>query len=165
MAETTRAVRFYPAIDTREQPRGGAEGMRLIFSITGRPGAVTWAIMTQWVLPESHAFNEVFSAVFDRFLMERPMLRGIKEGDMTHTLCRPMALGLDIHRVPQQPGEDDGECSLLPGGRCVAEVGSLLHGDSIFRVFLQQGDAAVWRELEARYHDAFEAKVEADKEP
>jgi hypothetical protein len=151
MSELTSEVRFYPAIDTRGQPGGGSlECMRLIFALKGAAGAITWSVLTRWVPPESHELDEL--------LLNLPLTRGIKEHDVTHALCRPLPVSVDIHR-PAREGEEPGVCHvchLVAGGKCVVDCGSLAHGIAVWRVFLQQGDAAVWRELEARYHQALE---------
>lgn len=125
-----RRVEFSAAWDRRDpDPKkdNGVHGVEIRFLLIGAAGAVQFLLFTGWYLPESETCV----------------------GAVAH---RPMPANLGYHSpVPRYEGQTpmDGPCAVL-GGTCYYD-GSSLAADGIFKVLLHEGDAGVWRELEAFY--------------
>jgi hypothetical protein len=135
-----REVVFTPAFDRRDpnpHKNYGIHGAEIRFYLIGAQGATQFVIYTNWQLPE-----------VTKELDARPV-----STPFPHLLCRPMAADLGYHRLtPAYEGQDalTDDCELLGGRTCYYD-GSGLQAQDVFETILREGDAVVWRELEACY--------------
>jgi hypothetical protein len=60
---------------------------------------------------------------------------------------------------PQYPHQDAFPCTYRPSGQCYYD-GSALAGDDMLRVFLTEGEDAMWAALQRRYIEWFETESE-----
>jgi hypothetical protein len=133
-------ILFEPAFDRRHPDPSrnyGIHGVEMRFALKGPEGASVFTIYTNWQLPE-----------VTKELDARPV-----STPFPHLLCRPMAADLGYHRLtPAYEGQDalTDDCEFLGGRTCYYD-GSGLQAQDVFETMLREGDAAVWRELEAFY--------------
>lgn len=149
-----RRVTFSPSFDRRDpnpSKNYGIGAIRIWFYLIGPKGAVQWQIGTTWYVPSA---QEHLRAV------RGPMLN-TREESLGGTVYQPQAWDLGYHaREPQYEGQApiSHECEVI-GGTCYYD-GSSLNAERLIVPFLEGGDEAVWRELEAYYHSVFDT-VEA----
>lgn len=125
-----RRVDFRPAWDRRaEDPAKnyGVHGVEIHFSIVGPLGAVTWYLMTPWVLPATRAWWKTLQVP---------------------TRSEPIAGPLSWHER-RETGETGEECHLV--GRCKAEQIGLFNTDPLYESLVAEGIDAVWQKLETVY--------------
>lgn len=109
----------------------GVHGVDLHFALIGPLGAVSWRLMTPWVLPQVAEWWATLPAP---------------------VLYTPTADGVYWHR--QVDGLETAgaqPCNFF--GACVAEqIGSISRED-VLEALIAQGDAGVWAVLERTYHE------------
>lgn len=143
-----RLIQFQPAWDKRSKQPGekdyGIHGVNLRMVLKGPLGAVQFVLFTNWHLP--HVQAELQQRPYDAIA-----------GD-PHWMERPIPADLGYHSpVPRYDGQDiiDNACECLDGRPCYYD-GSGLNAERIYDVLRTEGDAGVWRELEAYYRQVFE---------
>ena len=130
-----RIMRFRPAFDKRSsnpKKNYGIHGAELAFYLKGEEGAIQFVIYTNWHLP--HVQKELDNKLHD------------------HILCHPMPADLGYHsKIPRYDGQKalTEDCEWT-GGKCYYD-GSGLNADRIYKILVEQGDEAVWKELEKEY--------------
>lgn len=141
--ELERIVTMRPAFHrVHEDPKKnyGVGSVSLRMVLKGPLGAVQFLLLTNWYLPQTHAWWGS---------------RGIKPG----LECVPADKGYHW-TTPQYEGQEPMDCDLLPGGKCYYD-GSGLNADELYQVLLKEGSDGVWRELEEFYHDMAARKADA----
>ena len=135
MTEFERIVLFRHAYDKRDPDpmrNYGIGSVRLLMVLKGPAGAVSFAVLTDWYLPEVAA-----------------ELTGKGHGDF-----EAHGAGLDYHSlVPTREGQNPGKpCCWLDDrpGYC---DGSVTASDQILERLIREGSDAVWEELERFYGD------------
>lgn len=130
----------------------GVHGNELLFDLVDSKGAVTWRLMTGWMVQSAR-----------QFLAElKPNLPPDHTLDREH---KPATAGLSTHSpVPLYEGDQSGQCDLLPGGICYGDVGFLL-ADELLEGFLHGGDAWLWPHLEAYHGHVFQGGPMPDWTP
>lgn len=144
-----REVVFHPAYDKRNSDPNknyGIHGVNLTFYLHGPKGVIQFVIYTNWQLPH-------VQAEFDA----RPPHR-----EYPYLFHSPQPADIGYHSpVPMYEGQTPmkGECSIL-GGKCYYD-GSSLMAEDVFKVLVEGGDEALWKELERRYNEMLTERVEA----
>ena len=131
-----RLIEWTPAYDKR--PTYGIHGMNLRFILKGPEGATQFVIYTNWLLKQN---QEAIDGGVDR--------------DFPHLLCHPLPADVGYHSprplYPEQTVLSE-TCEYLDGKPCYYD-GSTLNAEALYWRFVEQGEAVVWKELEARYWD------------
>lgn len=134
MSALEHIVKFTPAYD--ERPKYGVHGVELRMIVKGPRGAVQFVLMTNWHLP--HVQHEYAQQYLGRYQLS------------------PTPADFGYHSpVPryQDQVETDG-CPWVASGTCYYD-GSGLRAGKVYERLLREGDAGVWAELEAEYHQLF----------
>lgn len=133
----TRKIEFSPAWDKRNpdpKKNYGVHGMEMKFILKGEKGAVQFVIYTNWHLP--HVSKEF-------------------EKDKNASLfLKPLPADVGYHSyVPQYEGQEkiSDNCPYLEGKPCYYD-GSGLKAMTLFDLFVELGEEAMWSELEEFYH-------------
>lgn len=138
-----RIVKFGPAWHrVHEDPKQnyGVHGVELRMLLRGPLGATQFLLYTGWFLPQT---------------LEWWKSRGIGHD------CRPTPADRGYHwSVPLYGDQTRRECDLLPGGYCYYD-GSSLNADDTYKELLEKGDAGVWADLEAYYHELSKERADA----
>ena len=135
-----RVLTFAPAFDKRHaEPNKnyGIHGVEMRFVVRGPHGATQFVLYTNWQLPAVRAEFE-------------------RRGCDFYCRNKPMPADLGYHsRTPRYEDQTSmGPCTELGGAPCYYD-GSSLNAERIFDVLCAEGDAGVWRELEAFYAELF----------
>ena len=136
-----REVRFYPAFDKRHsdpKKNSGIHGVNLTFYLHGSKGVIQFVIYTNWHLPHVQAELDARPPYSNNpYLYHSPI-----PADIGYHSPTPRYEG-------HTPMKDD--CSIL-GGKCYYD-GSTLMAEDVFKVLVEGGDEALWKELEERYRN------------
>ena len=144
-----REIRFRPAFDKRtNDPKTncGIHGADLAFYLHGQKGVIQFVVFTGWHLPHVQAELDA----------KRP------DGQFPYLFHKPQPADIGYHsRKPMYEGQKPMgyECEFL-GGECYYD-GSSLQAEEVFNILIKGGDAAVWNEMERRYHGMFTEEVTA----
>lgn len=139
MSTFERKVEFTAAYDKRNDPAGnfGIHGVEIYLHLIGKKGAVTFRIMTDWMLPHVDA-----------------ELRGKGSSSRTFgaSVCyhSPVPVN-DWHKENLE--ENKSKCDLLPEGACYGDC-SFLAGDTYFQALIASGNG-IWDKLEQYYKERF----------
>jgi hypothetical protein len=147
MTELRREVRFDPGYDHREDDKGkpsgqrrGQHGMQIRFLLHGDLGTVQFVLGTDWV--PTHVVDGPWGKKLDR------------SKDPAVVRCAglfPMPVDLGHHwRTPVYEGEYQRDHCEWIDGPCFYD-GSGLNADPVAVALFTEGDAGVWRHLEAYY--------------
>lgn len=110
----------------------GVHGVELRMVLRGPLGATQFLLFTQWMLPETYDWWAS---------------KGLQPD------CKPTPADRGYHwATPQYEGQTERQCDLLPSGKCYYD-GSGLNADDTFQALVAKGDAGVWADLEAYYHE------------
>ena len=132
MAEFKKEIILDPAWDRRHKDPNknyGIHGVNLTFYLTGEKGVVQLVVYTNWYLPHVQQF---------------PFLEPVP-ADVGYHSYTPMYEGQTILRD---------KCELLGGKPCYYD-GSSLQAEEVFKILLNGGSEAVWKELEQQYNELF----------
>mgnify|MGYP001563461607 CR=1 FL=1 len=137
-----RLVFVEPAYDKRDddpKKNYGIHGVSIRFVLKGAEGVVQFLIYTNWFLPHNQAEMD------NTYHYDHP-----------HLLCRPMGADKGYHSPkPMYDGQITmGPCEYLDGKPCYYD-GSGLNADALLRLMIREGGEAMWKDLEAFYHDEF----------
>ena len=145
MSEFEKIVTFRPAFDKRNtnpKKNYGIHGVELRMVLRGPLGATQFLLYTNWHLP--HVQSEQDKAL----LLKQP---GIDDVDLY--IRHPFPADRGHHwSVPIYNGQECRDCDLLPSGKCYYD-GSGLNAEQTYHALLEKGDAGVWADLEAYYHE------------
>lgn len=137
-----RIVTVTPAFDRRDpDPRKnyGIHGCTLRFVLKGAKGATQFVVYTNWQLP--HVDDE--------------RCAGIWTGSKLRWSFLPLGADVGYHSpTPQYEGHTALPCDILDSGQCYYD-GSSLAAEDLLKRMIAEGDAAIWSELEAVYHQRF----------
>ena len=138
-----RIVTVTPAFDQRDpDPRKnyGIHGCELRFVLKGAKGATQFVVYTNWQLP--HVNNEHCARAWT--------------GEKLRYTFLPIGADVGYHSpTPQYEGQTNlGPCNILDIKHCYYD-GSSLAAEDLLKRMIAEGDAAVWSELEATYHEHF----------
>lgn len=142
MKDFYKRVEFTPAWHrVHEDPSKnyGVSGVSIHFLLVGENGAISWEIMTGWVLPETREWWKS---------------RGIVPGEMT------TAGGVGFHYPPERDDLeylDVGSCSYL--GQCRCDVG-FLYGNTMMEKLIEGGEDALWAEMIVAYESMQQTEEE-----
>lgn len=132
-----RKVTFTPARNWRHADSSkdfGHIGMRIMFSVTGDMGAISWLVYPGWYVKST-----------------RDAWTSPKEDSF-----QPGAWYLSAHAYTSDvAGEEAEPCDLLLGGKCYCHS-SALDARGLVEPFLAGGDEWLWSFLEAYYRFWFE---------
>lgn len=133
-----RIVKFSKAFDKRSpvpSKNYGVGGVNCWMILKGDKGAVQFAFSTGIYLP--HVLDE---------------------WEAKHYSPKPMGFDVGYHSpTPMYEGQTEMDnCGLLPNGKCYYD-GSGLRGDEWFKIFMEEGDEAIWKLLEEDYKERFSA--------
>jgi len=134
-----RIVEVSPAFDRRDPDPSknyGIHGAEIKFILKGPAGAAQFVICTNWMLP--HVQKEI----------------GPRKGWTTYCAV-PMGADVGYHSpVPMYEDQEPiaEECPYLDGRPCYYD-GSGLRAEELLERMIEEGDSAVWRELERVYSD------------
>jgi hypothetical protein len=159
MTDFIKTVRFFPATDRRNDPKGnyGIHGVDLDFVLTGPAGGIEWIVYTNWQLP--HVQRET-----DQNILSRAKT-GLLDSVALDTHSRPSPSMLSAHsfapfdRRNKKPSRTD--CGIT-GGNCWTKPITYLT-KPIFESLLKEGDEGVWACLEHYYHEVFDKIVKRNK--
>ncbi len=112
--------------------------MEMYATLIGPAGAVSLTIVTGWSLPESH---------------ERMRDQGFERRDPDIWKGEGASIGYHS-RTKRFDFQDPDECDLLGGENCYWDV-SFLDAETVFAIFVREGEEGLWRELEQRYDQYF----------
>jgi len=135
MKDFYRRVEFTPAWDRRDPDPSkdyGVSGVSIHFSLVGENGAISWEIMTSWVLPST---EEMWKS----------------KGLGHFGLFKPTAGGVGFHYPPEREDLDYleiGPCNLL--GECRCDVG-FLYGNTMMQRLIEGGEDTLWAEMIQAY--------------
>ncbi len=136
-----RRVRFTSAknwVRPAASENYGHIGMKIIFSLIGAKGAVSWTVHPGWYVESSRKEWEG---------------RSYSAFDERHA---PDAWDLGYHAYePQYEGQSTCDCDLLLGGKCYPD-GTSLGAKELIESFLAGGDEWLWKHLELCYMSWFE---------
>ena len=173
---TQRILEFSPAFDKRHSdPKKdyGIHGVTMRFVVKGPLGAVQFVLYTNWQLPHVRAefdrrgcgkycFNKPTPADLG-YHSPKPRYDGQLPIGATRVRWKDndgSIPGFDAPKLPEsEPTGTFDPCPYLDGAPCYYD-GSGLNAERIFDVLCAEGDAGVWRELEAYYTETFEAVTE-----
>jgi hypothetical protein len=132
-----RRTTFEAAYDRRDpnpDKNYGIHGVDLRMELLGPAGATYFRLFTGWHwLPLSPALREEY----------------------------PMPGSVGYHSpMPQYEGHLEGDCGVLPGGRCYSGSCLSAAAERTFQRLLREGSSGVWAELEGYYHDLFGVRAE-----
>lgn len=168
MSELQHILEFTPAFDKRNADPNknyGIHGVELRFVVKGSLGAVQFVLYTNWQLP--HVAAEQEERGCGRYCLNKAM-----PADLGYHSPKPMyhshqpmgatkirwvdgEIGGQKLKVPEsEPTGTFTPCEFLDGKPCYYD-GSGLNAKRIFEVLTREGDAGVWRELEAYYVETF----------
>ena len=138
-----RTIEFSPAFDKRDpnpNKNYGIHGVDIRFLLKGKDGAVQFLIYTNWQLP--HVQKETDAKALN---------------EIPYMFHKPMAADLGYHsRVPRYGSQSCmGTCEYLDGADCYYD-GSGLNARRVFKIMLEGGSDAVWKELESFYKEIFD---------
>jgi hypothetical protein len=131
-----RRVEFRPAWDRRDPNPAkdyGVHGVEIHFSVIGPLGAISWYLMTPWVLPAVRKWWKTLPVP---------------------ARAEPIPAGLTWHERADTHGQ---ECHLV--GSCRAEQVGSLDTDWLYEILIAEGEAGLWRELESAYTEKAHALV------
>lgn len=119
-------VYFDPAYDHRDQKGGGVGSVELSMGLVGSKGAVTFTVLTDWVLPGSP------------------------------TLPRPIPASLAYHSYTSRAEGQiaNSACRWLHGQPCYFDL-SASAAERVFDILVREGSDGVWRYLEEFYRETF----------
>lgn len=84
---------------------------------------------------------------------ERVPVEGYRHDEWMHHGASGFDVGYHAD-APQYDDQDANDCEYRPSGKCYYD-GSGLAGDEFLRIFLTEGEDAMWAGLESRYHEWF----------
>lgn len=133
-----RIVKFSKAYDKRNPEASknyGVGGVNCWMILKGDKGAVQFAFSTGIYLP--HVLDEWEAKGYAN---------------------KPMGFDVGYHSpTPMYEGQTENDnCDLLPNGKCYYD-GSGLRGEDWFKIFMEEGDEAIWKLLEEDYKERFSA--------
>lgn len=138
-----KIINFRPAFDKRNpDPKinYGIHGVEIVWILKGDKGAIQFVVYTNWHLPG----------------VQKELIRKCKGGsfgEFPYCTLKPQPADVGYHSpAPQYEGQNSltDSCDLLGGKPCYYD-GSGLQAEDVFRVLVEQGGEAVWKELEDRY--------------
>lgn len=149
MTDFERKIEITPAFDKRHSDPAkdyGIHGCDLRFVLIGPLGAVQFLLYTGWHLPH-------VKAEFDRKPCEvkswgKHCFGAAQPADIGYHSPRPM--------YSDQPVVNE-NCEYLGGIPCYYD-GSSLQAEDVFKILVEGGGEAMWKELERRYHGIFDAE-------
>lgn len=148
VADLTHEFFIYPAYDKR--PEYGQHCVDMLWLVKGPLGVVQFRLFTGWypdIIGKPDLPWQELSANKKRY---------------ADRLDMPMPADIGYHSPkPMYEGQSDMECSLLPGGHCYYD-GSSLNADRYFAILVHEGGEALWKALDAYYHERFETKEKVD---
>jgi hypothetical protein len=142
MTTFERIVTFRPAFDRRSPDPSknyGVQGVELVMLLKGKAGAVQFVLYTNWHLPQVREDLKLMGSTME------PL-----PADIGYHSPRP--------RYPDQRPMP-GVCPHVAGGVCYYD-GSSLQARDVFELLIREGDEAVWKLLEQRYHEWLETPPE-----
>jgi hypothetical protein len=160
-----REIRFRPAYDKRDpdpKKNYGIHGVEMCWYLKGAAGTVQFIVFTNWHLP--HVAKETDT----RILKEAQMGVELKEYSSMATAPRKLdrcSLHCSYHPTPADLGFHskvemyEGQkqmmdnCEMILGGGPCYYDGSGMQAEELFKLLVEQGDEAVWQEMEARYYE------------
>lgn len=115
----------------------GCGSIRIRAALIGHDGAITWTASLGWYLPET------FEAWKQKGIAPRHENQG-----QGYAVC--------VHSPTPIYGNEDneGECDVLPGGKCFGDCGYLA-GEEFFNITMRGGEAALWAKMLEWYDDHF----------
>lgn len=133
-----RIVKFSKAFDKRSPEPSknyGVGGVNCWMILRGEKGAVQFVFSTGIYLPHI-----------------------LDEWEVKGYVNKPMGFDVGYHSpTPMYEGQKQMDsCVLLPEGKCYYD-GSGLRGNEWFKIFMEEGDEAIWKLLEEDYKDRFSA--------
>lgn len=133
-----RIVKFSKAFDKRNPEPSknyGVGGVNCWMILKGEKGAVQFAFTTGIYLP--HVLDEWEAKGYAN---------------------KPMGMDVGYHSpTPMYEGQTQMDnCDLSPEGKCYYD-GSGLRGEDWFKIFMEEGDEAIWKLLEEDYKERFSA--------
>lgn len=115
----------------------GHIGMKIIFSLVGPKGAISWVLSPGWYIKPTR------DAWAGRYHVDESMR------------FKPDSHDLGYHAYePQYEGQTSRHCNLLDGGRCYSD-GTSLGALELIEPFLAGGDEWLWKHLRALYEHRF----------
>lgn len=124
----------------------GHIGMKIIFSLIGPKGAITWIVSPKWYVASTRASW------------------GNKAGQYDEPF-QPDAFDLAYHAYePQFEGQACHNCDLLSGGKCYSG-GTALSAKLLIEPFIAGGEEWLWKHLEEVYANRFEGGPTPDTTP
>lgn len=142
-----RIIEIIPAFDKRYTTPGknyGVHGVDMRFVLKGNEGAVQFVLYTNWHLP--HVEKELDSRTDIGF---------------PHLSCHPQPADLGYHSPrPVYEGHKvvNDKCPYIDGRPCYYD-GSGLNAEEVYKVMVEKGGDAMWKELKDYYDRTFK-KVE-----
>lgn len=126
-----RIISFRPGYICEMGPQGhGVHGMDLIFVVKGEKGAIQFLLFTGW-MPNWTEYSQ--PQPYHPIPAELGVHSRAPLYESQAVICRP--------------------CQWL-GGTCYY-LGSVLQAESAFKLFVKEGEEALWKHLEATYNDIF----------
>ena len=155
-----RLVDFIPGYNYLHEtgPKSrGQHGMSIRFVLRGDEGATQFLMYTHWTPLGEVDKDKTYENGYHRSPIH--VDRWDKENyglgkTMFPLTSPPMGADLGYHwSAPTYESEYmvAADCDLLPGGQCYYD-GSGLRADDLLKVFIDEGDKAVWEELEEEYN-------------
>jgi len=145
-----RKVEVWPAYDKRNpdpHKNYGIHGATLKFLLFGPKGVIQFVIYTNWHLP--HVQKE---------LLHKCQGYHTKSDEFGFCSLEPRPADIGYHSpVPQYDGQTvvDEHCPYLNDKPCYYD-GSTLNAEDVFKIMVEKGHEAMWKELENRYMYTFE---------
>lgn len=146
-----RRVSFWPAFEKRHDDPGRDYGIGCVkarFALIGPLAAVSFDVFTGWYLPHV------------RERLRRETDHAVSPITGKHRSCSLEGHGgaMHLHFAPDSrpnylSDQEDQECDLLPGRRCVGDVGYMI-GEALFDALVEGGDDGLWAAMEEQYHAA-----------
>lgn len=142
MSVLKREVFFTPAFDKRnDNPKldYGIHGVEIKWVLTGTLGAIQFLLYTGWHLPSVVEENDTKPCLVKPY------------GKMCLSKPQPADIGYHSY-VPRFEGQTvtQNECQYLGGKPCYSD-GSSLQAEDVFKILVENGDEALWKELERQY--------------
>jgi hypothetical protein len=131
----------YDKRDPDPKKNYGMHGCTLSFVLTGELGAVQFVLYTNWQLP--HVTEERWSKYEDDFT--RRLLTEPMPVDLGYHSPKPMYAGQTVVTK---------SCPYLNDKPCYYD-GSGLNAEPVYKLMLEGGSDAVWKELEEYYTHTF----------
>lgn len=143
-----RELVMLPAWDKRStNPKKdyGIHGVEMRWYVKGKKGVVQFVLFTSWYTPAVD--EEMYGSILD----PEPS----KYNHHSRVTCKPIPADLGYHGVePRYEGQEQGDCTLLPGGKCYYD-GSGMNAERMYDILREEGSEAVWKQLESYYELTF----------